>query len=65
MLAVPLLHWRHITTQPSLSQRQARWVEFISEFDFEIKYLKVRENVVADALSRILYPRLMQIQFSS
>ena len=44
---------RHITTQPSLSQRQARWVEFISEFDFEIKYLKGKENVVADALSRI------------
>ena len=44
---------RHITTQPSLSQHQARWVEFISEFNFEIKYMKGKENVVVDALSRI------------
>ena len=44
---------RHITTQPTLSKRQARWLEFLSEFDFEIKYLKGKDNVVADALSRI------------
>ena len=35
---------RHITTQPSLSQRQAKWVDFLSEFNFDIKYMKGKEN---------------------
>lgn len=32
--------------------RQARWLELISEFDFDIVYVKGKENRVADALSR-------------
>ena len=43
---------RYIQTQPTLSNRQARWIEKLAEFDFEVKYLKGAENVVADALSR-------------
>lgn len=38
--------------QPTLNARQARWVDFLSGFDFEIKHLKGKENRVADALSR-------------
>eukprot|EP00253_Pinus_taeda_P017239 PITA_17239 len=39
-------------SQPTLNARQARWVDFLGNFDFEIKHLKGKENRVADALSR-------------
>ena len=44
---------RYLPTQPHLSRRQCRWVELLQEFDFDIEYVKGKENVVADALSRI------------
>lgn len=30
---------------------QCRWMELFQEFDFDIKYVKVKENMVVDALS--------------
>ena len=44
------LKW--IFTQPDLNMRQRRWVEFLQEFSFEIKYRPRKENQVVDALSR-------------
>ena len=38
--------------RPTLNAKQARWLEFLREFDFEIKHIKEKENKVADALSR-------------
>jgi hypothetical protein len=43
---------RYLSTQPNLSRRQCRWMELLQEFDFDIEYVKGKENVVADALSR-------------
>ena len=43
---------RYLSTQPNLSRRQCRWMEWLQEFDFDIEYVKGKENVVADALSR-------------
>ena len=40
-------------TQPNLSKRQARWVEMLGEFDFEVVHRPGKSNVVADALSRL------------
>ena len=38
--------------QPNLNAKQARWLAFLSEYDFEIKHIKGKENKVVDALSR-------------
>jgi hypothetical protein len=38
--------------QPSLNARQRRWLEFLSEYDFDIKHIKGKENKVVVALSR-------------
>ncbi|KAJ3475739.1 hypothetical protein NLI96_g11638 [Meripilus lineatus] len=43
----------HLWKQKNLSGRQARWIEKILEFDFDIQYVPGTENVLADALSRI------------
>jgi len=45
---------RYLFDQPNLISRQARWLATLSEFDFEIRYIKGKENWVADALSRKL-----------
>ena len=39
-------------TQLGLNAKQARWMAFLSEFDFEVKHIKGKENRVADALNR-------------
>ena len=40
-------------SQKDLSRRQARWMEFLSQFDAKMVYIKGDENSVADALSRM------------
>ena len=43
----------YLLNQKNLSGRQARWLEKISSFCFEVVYIAGSENIVADALSRI------------
>jgi hypothetical protein len=43
---------RCLFDQPKLNVRQARWMALLSDFDFEIKHIKGKENRVVDALSR-------------
>ena len=43
---------KYLLIQPHLSRRQCRWMEFLQEFDFDIEFIKGKENMVADALSR-------------
>lgn len=42
----------YFTTTKSLTRRQARWSEFLSEFNFVIKYRPGKLGLKADALSR-------------
>jgi hypothetical protein len=42
-----------------LNARQRRWSEFLSEYNFEITYIKRTLNRVADALSR--RPRIFSV----
>jgi RNase H-like domain found in reverse transcriptase len=59
LLGVPfLIYTNHKTlenfdNQRDLSQRQARWMEFMSQFDAKIIYLKGEDNIVTDTLSRL------------
>jgi len=43
---------KYLFDQQNLNARQARWLAFLSEYDFEIKHIKGKENKVANALSR-------------
>jgi hypothetical protein len=43
---------KYIFEQPTLNARKMRWMEFLSEYDFDIKHIKGKENKVVDALSR-------------
>ena len=43
---------KYLFDQPTLNARKSRWLEFLCEFDFEIKQINGKENKVADTLSR-------------
>ena len=43
---------QYIFTQPNLNARQRRWMELLCEYNFEVRYVQGKENVVANALSR-------------
>jgi hypothetical protein len=43
---------KYLFDQPNLNARQSRWLEFLSEYDFDIKHTKGKENKVVDALRR-------------
>jgi hypothetical protein len=42
----------YLFDKPTLNARQRRWLEFLCEYEFDIKNIKGRENKVVDALSR-------------
>ena len=43
---------RYFLTQNDLNERKKKWVSKIQEFEFYIEYVKGKNNVVVDALSR-------------
>jgi hypothetical protein len=43
---------KYLFDQPTLNARQNRWLEFLREYDFDIKHIKGKENKVVDALNR-------------
>jgi len=59
LLGIPFLVYTDHKTlkifhiQQDLSWRQARWMEFMSQYDAKIVYVKGEDNTVANALSRL------------
>jgi hypothetical protein len=43
---------KYFLEQKDLSERQQKWVTKVQSFDFDIKYVKGKKNIVVDALSR-------------
>jgi hypothetical protein len=43
---------KYLFDQPNLNSRESRWLEFLREYEFDIKHIKGKENKVANALSR-------------
>ena len=46
---------RYIFAQPNLNAQQRHWLEFLSEYDLGIEYIKEKENRVVDALRKRTY----------
>ena len=45
---------KYLFDQEELNTRQRRWMKFLKDYDFELKYHPGKVNVVANALSRSL-----------
>ena len=52
LLIKDYLSLKYLFDQKNLNTRHARWLSFLSEYDFEIKHIKIKENKVAETLSR-------------
>jgi hypothetical protein len=44
---------RYLDTQPQLSKQQIRWLDALAEFDFKLRYVRGKYNLLADALSQM------------
>jgi hypothetical protein len=60
---------KYLFQQQTLNDRQTRWLEFLSEYDFDIKHIRGKENKVVDALSRRIHvlhvPTISMSKFDS
>ena len=54
---------KYLRTKTNLSKREARWAEFLADFDFETIHRPGKENM-ADALSRCTIPAVFNIAVS-
>jgi hypothetical protein len=43
---------KYLFGQPTLNARKRRWLEFLSEYDFDINHIKGKENKVDDTLNK-------------
>ncbi|GJX73592.1 putative reverse transcriptase domain-containing protein [Tanacetum coccineum] len=43
---------QHILNKKELNMRQRRWIELLSDYDYEIRYHTGKANIIADALSQ-------------
>ena len=54
---------KYLFSQPEVNARQARWLAFLSEFNFEFRHIKGKENKVVEIL-RIRVHGLFEVNMS-
>ena len=54
----PLLH---LITQKHISDKQARWLMFMNQFNLQLEHVKGVDNIIADLISRQPKSRVMEI----
>nr|GEY15840.1 reverse transcriptase domain-containing protein [Tanacetum cinerariifolium] len=52
---------KHILDKKELNMRQRRWLELLSDYNYDIRYYPRKVNVVADALSRKEWSRPLRV----
>ena len=52
MLMYDNISLKYLFDQQNINARQARWLAFLNEYDFEIKLIKGKENKVVHDLNR-------------
>ena len=52
MLLTNNIGLKYLFDKKTLNAHQARWIAFLSEYDFEIKHTEVKENIIEDVLNR-------------
>jgi hypothetical protein len=51
-LRIDHIDMKYLFGQPTLNVRQSRRLEFLNEYNFDIKHIKGKENKVVDVLNR-------------
>jgi hypothetical protein len=46
---------KYLFGHPRLNAKQRRWLEFLSEYDFDINHIRGKENKVVNTLSRRMH----------
>ena len=52
LLKIDNMSLKYLFKQQDLNTRQARWLDFLREYHFELNHIKGKENKIVDALSR-------------
>ena len=52
LLKIDHMILKYLFEIPDMNVRHAKWLDFLSEYHFELKHIKGKENKIADALSR-------------
>lgn len=48
-------------SQPTLNAKQTSWLKFLSEFDFEVRHVKGKENIFIVSLKRKFHVEAISI----
>ena len=52
LLKIDNMSLNYLFDKPDMNARQSRWLDFLNEYQFELKHIKGKENKVVNALSR-------------